>query len=89
MNETGQADAAGAVVRMLRRMLRPLVRLLVSQQIPYPLLAQLVKRLYVEVATEDFALEGKRVTVSRLSLLTGIHRREVKRIQEDAPVEED
>ena len=88
MTEERQGDAAGVVVGMLRRMLRPLVRLLVSQQIQYPLLSQLLKRLYVDVATEDFALDDKRVTVSRLSLLTGIHRREVKRIQADGQVEE-
>jgi hypothetical protein len=76
-------NATDILVAMLRRMLRPLVRLLVGQQIQYPLLSRVLKSLYVEVATEDFPLEGKRVTVSRLSLLTGIHRREVKRIQEE------
>ncbi|MEZ4290680.1 MAG: DUF6502 family protein [Myxococcota bacterium] len=46
----------------------------------------MLKSLYVEVATSDFALEDKRVTLSRLSLLTGIHRREVKRmLEEPAP----
>ena len=88
MSESRQGEAAGVIVAMLRRMLRPLVRLLVSQQIQYPLLSRILKRLYVEVATDDFALDGKRVTVSRLSLLTGIHRREVKRITEEGPVPE-
>ena len=68
-------EAGNVLTTMLQRMLRPLVRLLVSQQISYPLLSRLLKRLYVEVASTDFALSGKRVTVSRLSLLTGIHRR--------------
>jgi len=81
-------ESATIVVTMLRRMLRPLVRLLVAQQIQYPLVSRLLKALYIEVATEDFALAKKRVTVSRLSLLSGIHRREVKRIQEDALPEE-
>ena len=76
------------LVAMLRRMLRPLVRLLVQQQIQYPLVSQVLKSLYVEVATEDFPIEGKRLTVSRLSLLTGIHRREVKRIQDEGPPDE-
>ena len=82
------ADAAGIVVEMLRRMLRPLVRLLVARQIHYPVLSRVLKSLYVEVATSDFALEDKRVMLSRLSLLTGIHRREVKRmLEEPAPGE--
>jgi hypothetical protein len=73
---------------MLRRMLRPLIRLLVAQQIQYPLLSRVLKSLYVEVSAEDFPIEGKRSTISRLSLLTGIHRREVKRIQ-DGPSPQD
>jgi len=76
-------NSTDILVAMLRRMLRPLVRLLVVQQIQYPLLSRVLKSLYVEVATEDFPIEGKRLTVSRLSLLTGIHRREVKRIQDE------
>ena len=68
---------------MLRRMLRPLVSLLVSQQIKYPLPSKLLKTLYIDVASGDFGLSGKQVTISRLSLLTRIHRREVKRLQED------
>ncbi len=76
------ADTATLIVAMLRRMLRPLVRFLVSRQVQYPLVSRLLKSLFIEVATSDFSLEGKRLTVSRLSLLTGIHRREVKRIQE-------
>jgi len=87
-SEEKRPESASIVVTMLRRMLRPLVRLLVAQQIQYPLVSRLLKALYIEVATEDFALAKKRVTVSRLSLLSGIHRREVKRIQEDAVPEE-
>lgn len=79
----GTPESASVLVAMLGRMLRPLVQLLVGQQIQYPLVSKLLKALYIEVAAEDFALSGKRLTVSRLSLLTGIHRREVKRIQEE------
>lgn len=66
----------------LREILRPLVRLLIRQQVHYGALSKLLKSLYVEVAERDFQLDGKRVTLSRLSLLTGIHRREAKRIRE-------
>jgi hypothetical protein len=84
MNSQPSITSTGILIAMLRRMLRPLVRLLVARQVQYPLLARVLKSLYVEVAAEDFPIEGKRLTVSRLSLLTGIHRREVKRLQ-DAP----
>ena len=77
-----------ALVRALRRLLRPLVRLLLEHRITYPVLTGLVKSVFVEVADREFALTGKRQTTSRLSLLTGIHRKDVKRLREQR-VDED
>lgn len=70
-----------ALVQALRRLLRPLVRLLLHFQITFPFLAELIKSIYVEVAEKDFALEGKKQTDSRLSVLTGIHRKDIKRLK--------
>ncbi|RMH21767.1 MAG: hypothetical protein D6698_02200 [Gammaproteobacteria bacterium] len=70
--------------RTLRRMLRPLVRLLIRQGVAYPAMVETLRETYVEVASEDprLQLPGKRQTDSRVSLLTGVHRKEVKRIRE-------
>jgi len=76
------------VTRGLRRILRPLARFLIREQVPYPVFADLMKRAYVEVADRDFELEGKRQSAARTALLTGVHRREVKRIREERPDEE-
>jgi hypothetical protein len=65
----------------LRRLLRPLVRLLLSRQLTYPFLTVLLKESFVEVAEQDFRLDDKAQTDSRLSLLTGIHRKDVKRLR--------
>lgn len=65
----------------LRKLLMPLVHLLVARQIPYPVLANLLKSIYVDVADRDFPLEGKRQTDSRITLLTGVHRKDVKRLR--------
>ncbi|WP_336485872.1 DUF6502 family protein [Methylobacterium nigriterrae] len=63
------------------RLLRPLVRLLVARGITFPALTNLLRELYVNVAEYDFALPGKEQTDSRVSLLTGIHRKEVRRLR--------
>jgi Family of unknown function (DUF6502) len=68
------------VVRVLRRILRPLIRFMLAQGITYPLLTDLLKLVYVQVAAEEFILENKRQTDSRISLLTGVHRKDVKRL---------
>lgn len=70
-----------ALVRALRRLLRPLVRLLLAQGVTYPWLGRLLKSLFVEVAVADFGLDGKPPTDSRISLLTGVHRKDVKRLR--------
>ncbi|MBE7244765.1 MAG: hypothetical protein INR63_07440 [Actinomycetospora chiangmaiensis] len=65
----------------LARLLRPLVRLLVARGITFPALTDLLRELYVNVAEHDFTLPGKEQTDSRVSLLTGIHRKEVRRLR--------
>lgn len=69
------------LVAALRRLFRPLVRLLLSYSVQYPYLASLLKLTYVEVATQGFALKNKEQTDSRITLLTGIHRQDVKRLR--------
>jgi Family of unknown function (DUF6502) len=82
MNQESQSigGPSDMVVRVLRRILRPLVRFMLSQGITYPLLSELLKLVYVQVASEEFTLERKRQTDSRISLLSGVHRKDVKRL---------
>lgn len=76
------AAPAGALIGALRRVLRPLVRLLLHQRVTYPLLKDLLKEVYVEVADREFGLEGRAPTNTRIALLTGVHRKDVKRLLE-------
>lgn len=71
------------LVMAVKRLLRPLVRLLLSFSVQYPYLANLLKLTYVEVATREFPLDDRPQTDSRVSLLTGIHRQDVKRLRGD------
>ena len=63
------------------RLLRPLVRLFIRCGLTFPALSDLLREIYVNVAEHDFALSGKEQTDSRVSLLTGIHRKEVRRLR--------
>ena len=64
----------------LRRLLRPLVRLMIRCAITFPAAADILRGLYVEVAAAEL---GPDRTDSRVSLLTGVHRKEIRR-QRDA-----
>jgi len=78
-----------ATVSALRKILRPLVKFMVVNQITYPYLINLLKSVYVEVAENDFPVEGKKQTDSRINLLTGVHRKDVKRLRTLADVPEE
>lgn len=69
-----------ALVRALLRILRPLVKILLTHGVTYPYLSNLLKSVYIDVALHDFQLPDKPQTDSRLSLLTGVHRKDVKRL---------
>jgi Family of unknown function (DUF6502) len=75
------------IIGAIRYLLRPLVRLLLSHGISFPTFCDLVKSAYVKVAEEEFKLASKPQTDSRISLLTGIHRREINRLRTE-PVTE-
>ena len=68
-----------ALLRPLRRLLRPLVRLLIQGGVTFPALADLLRSLYVEVAARELLTDPRARTDSRISLLTGVHRKEIRR----------
>ena len=74
-----------ALLRASRRLLRPLVRLLMRAGVTFPVLADLLRTLYVEVAARDLLVDPKAQTDSRISLLTGVHRKEIRRLRELPP----
>jgi len=68
------------------RLMAPLVRILLRNGIAYGTFSELLRKVYVDVAFADFAPEGRKQTVSRISALTGLTRKEVKRLLElDTP----
>ncbi len=69
----------------LRRLLRPLVRLMIRCGVTFPAAADLLRALYVEVAGDELGPEHR--SDSRVSLLTGVHRKEIRR-QRTLPTDE-
>lgn len=69
-----------ALFRALHKLLRPLVRILLRNGVPFAAFADLVKCVYVEVAADEFTLPGKKQSNSRIATITGLTRKEVLRI---------
>jgi hypothetical protein len=74
-----------ALLAASRRLLRPLVQLMVRSGVTLPLLTDVLRRLFVEVAVTDILVQPKARTDSRISLLTGIHRKEIRRYRNMPP----
>ena len=68
---------------MMKKVLRPLVRLLLRNGVAFADFSDIARRVFVEVASEDFGLPGRKQSVSRISVLTGVNRKEVKRLLEE------
>lgn len=76
------ATPSPAFVLALRRVLRPLVRLMLARGVTLPYLTELLKALLVEVADKEFRIGAKPPTDSRVSLVTGVHRKDVSRLRQ-------
>jgi hypothetical protein len=84
-----ESGAPAAMVAAISHVLRPLARLLLANGITLPTFCELAKSAYVKIADDEFRLASKPQTDSRVSLLTGIHRREVNRLRNEPEAQVD
>jgi hypothetical protein len=68
-----------ALVACCRALLRPLARLLLRSGLTWKEFAEIAKGAYVQVATDEFGIRGRPTNVSRVAILTGMGRREVRK----------
>lgn len=72
-------DVKDHLRRALSLMFKPLVRLLIAQGVTHAEFSETAKEVYVEIALRHFEDEG-RVNKSRVAILTGLTRKEVKNV---------
>ena len=62
------------------RILNALARVLLRHGVSFHAFSELAKQAYVDVARRDFALPGRKASISRVSVLTGLTRKDVQRL---------
>ena len=77
MNDEHLKPLSAAVIRLFR----PLVRILLRNGVSYRTFSELAKWVYVDVATKEFGIKGRKQSTSRVSVITGLSRKEVKRMR--------
>lgn len=73
------------LLQALRRLMRPMVRLFIRKNIPLQIFVDLMKEMYVNTAEESLNEAGIKATDSQISLMTGVHRRDVRNYRNNAP----
>ncbi|SEB13872.1 DUF6502 family protein [Variovorax sp. YR216] len=83
-NDAAPSDAGPprAFVQALIHALRPLVKLMLSRGVTFTYASELLKSLFVEIADRDFRIDDMPPTDSRVSLVSGVHRKEVSRLRQ-------
>lgn len=69
-----------ALQRAIAMLLRPLFRVLLRHSVSFGAFEAIAKRVYVQVAIEEFGIPGKKPSISRASILSGLTRKEVQRL---------
>jgi hypothetical protein len=69
-----------ALYTALNKILRPIIRILLRNGIAYGQFAELTRKIFVDVAAEDFPGKGNRPTITHIAALTGLTRKQVKKM---------
>lgn len=78
MQDRIQKQILGALLYFLR----PIARAFLNAGIGHREFAEISKTAFVEVATKDYGLRGRPTNISRVAVMTGLTRKEVRRIRD-------
>jgi hypothetical protein len=71
------------------RILHPLIGILLRNGVAHGTFSDIVRKIYVDAGFEEVERRGQKLTISNVSILTGINRKEVKRLHEALAVDTD
>ena len=80
MSESNKVE----LLRAFQVLLGPLVRILLRNGISYGEFTEVIRLAFVETALKDFKVTGRKATQTRVAVITGLTRKEVKRVIDEA-----
>ncbi|MEO0364517.1 MAG: DUF6502 family protein [Pseudomonadota bacterium] len=84
-----RSAAQEKLLGLLYKAIKPLVHVLLELGIGHREFAELSKRAFVEVATSNYGIRGRATNISRVAVMTGLTRKEVKKIRDEGSFEHD
>ncbi len=80
--QTG-AEVAGLALREARGLMAPVALWLLRNGVSYPAFAEMLKAVFVDAARGELARSATQPTQSALSLLSGVHRKDVRNLGDE------
>lgn len=85
MSDGSPTEAPTALLRAVERLLEPLVRLMLRNGVTYKAFGAIARRVFVQTAIKDFALPRRKLSDSRIAILTGLARRDIAKLRNAGP----
>jgi len=76
-------ETPSSVITAIEHCLKPIARLCIHFGINHRELSEMLKAAFVTIAEDEFKVKGKSQTDSRIALLTGVHRKDVRRLLDE------
>ena len=86
-SDSPENSQSNKLLDTLVRVLVPLVRLMIAKGVTFQMASEVLKRAYVRSANKHF-VDDDAVSGTKLSLLTGLNRKEIRRLTSDEPDKE-
>ena len=84
-----EAKLGQSLQAAVARLLKPLVRMMLRYGVPFGAFLDVARRVYVEVAMEEFTIPDRKPTISRASVITGLSRKEILRLRRLPPLSDE
>ena len=84
-SNTPMSATSQLVLNSVLRVMHPVVRLLLRHGVSYPAFAAALKQVFVDAARAELVQQNMPLTDSAVTLLSGVHRRDVRQLTRAAP----
>lgn len=82
------ASIKSVALKACRHFMVPVARFLLGVGVSYREFSEISKLAFVQVASDEFGIRGRKTNMSRVSVMTGLNRKEIRKLRERLDKEE-
>lgn len=79
MDTIVENQALPVLRKAIRCLLRPLAKIVLQNGMPFQMFIEEAKKVFIDVAEQEFSLAGRKQSAARVAIVTGISRKEISR----------